>query len=188
MYSKARGFTFVEMLIALSVCVLLFGMAMPGLGSIITKTESEIVVNDVVRLMAYARNAAVTEGSTVTLCRSADGHSCGGQWEQGVLLFTDINEDGTFDEGEDRILRQTNFKPGLGTLRLRSFPNRQYLQFTALGFTNKQNGTFTWCPADHNAELAQQIIFIQSGRTRLARDTNGDKIREGTDGKPISCE
>jgi type IV fimbrial biogenesis protein FimT len=185
--SHARGLTLIEMIIVLAVCALLFGLAVPGLGSIIIKNESEVLVNEMVRLMAYARNEAVTQARTVTLCRSGDGLGCGGQWEQGVLLFTDLNEDGAFN-GADQVLRQRSFKPGLGSLRLRSFPNRQYVQFSALGFTNKQNGSFTWCPSDHNPQLAQQIIFIQSGRTRLARDTNGDGIREGADGKPLSCQ
>ena len=187
MYPSAHGLTLLEMLVALATSVLLVVLAVPGLGSTLRKNQSEALVNELVRLLAYARSEAVTRGRTVTLCHSSDGLRCVGQWEQGLLVFADLNEDGDFN-GDDQVLRQTSFKPGLGTLQLRSFPNRQYVQFVSAGFTNKQNGSFTWCPADQDLELAQQIIFIQSGRTRLARDTNGDKIREGADGKPLSCE
>lgn len=80
MYPHARGLTLIEMIIVLAVCALLFGLAVPGLGSIIIKNESEVLVNEMVRLMAYARNEAVTQARTVTLCRSGDGLGCGGQW------------------------------------------------------------------------------------------------------------
>ena len=55
MYPHARGLTLIEMIIVLAVCALLFGLAVPGLGSIIIKNESEVLVNEMVRLMAYAR-------------------------------------------------------------------------------------------------------------------------------------
>ena len=187
MYPHARGVTLLELLIALAICALLFGMAVPGLGTTIRKNEGEAVVNEVQRLMAYARSEAITQGRNVTLCRSNNGTSCGGEWEQGVLMFADLNADGVFN-GADQLLRQSTFTPGTGTLRLHSYPNRQYVQFVAEGFTRGQSGNFTWCPADHNAQLAQQVIFIQSGRARLARDSNGDGIREAADGKPLSCD
>lgn len=76
MYPHARGLTLIEMIIVLAVCALLFGLAVPGLGSIIIKNESEVLVNEMVRLMAYARNEAVTQARTVTLCRSGDGLGC----------------------------------------------------------------------------------------------------------------
>ncbi len=187
MYLNARGLTLFEILIVLAVCAILVGLAAPGLGSTIRKNEGEVLINELARLMAYARNEAVTQGRTVTLCRSSNGVNCGGQWEQGVLMFTDLNEDG-IPNGDDQLLRQSSFKPGTGSLRLRSFPNHQYVQFVAEGFTNKQNGSFTWCPSDLDPKLAQQLIFIQSGRTRFARDSNGDGIKEGSDGKPLSCQ
>ncbi len=50
MYPHARGLTLIEMIIVLAVCALLFGLAVPGLGSIIIKNESEVLVNEMVSL------------------------------------------------------------------------------------------------------------------------------------------
>ena len=117
--------------------------------------------------MSFARAAAVTTGKMITLCRSANGSSCGGQWQDGILVFTDANADRK-PNGSDRILRYTAFGNKAGTLQLRSFPNRQYVQFSPLGFSNRQNGSFTWCPPGGDAALAQQLVFTQSGRVRSA--------------------
>lgn len=182
----ARGLTLLELMIVLAVCALLVGLAAPGLGSVLKKNEGETLINAVTGLMNFARNSAVTSDRVVTLCRSADAHSCGGQWEQGMLVFADLDANGKFD-GDDQLLRQTRLNASAGSLVLRSFPNRQYVQYDRNGFTRGQNGTFTWCPIDGVAAWAQQAIFTQSGRVRLAHDSNGDGIREGSDGKPLSC-
>lgn len=180
------AFTLVELLVVLTLLALLASLALPGLQADLQRQTGSVVVSELSRLLAYARASAATTGTTVTVCRSNNGLACGGQWQQGVLLFTDANADRTLN-GNDRILRYANTLVPQGTLRLGSFPNRQYLQFTPEGFTNKQNGSFTWCPASGEVTHAHQLIFSQSGRTRLAFDSDGDGIREDASGKALSC-
>lgn len=184
MQPATRGYTLLELLVVLALVALLAIMAIPGSGRTIQARTGEIVIHELARTMNLARSAAVTNGSIVTLCCSRDGLACNGNWEDGLLLFTDANADRTRN-GDDRVLRHTGHIEG--TLRLRSFPNRQYVQFTALGFTNKQSGNFTWCPPGNEVELAQQLIFSQSGRSRFARDADGDGRLEGADGAPLVC-
>ena len=74
-----------------------------------------------------------------------------------------------------------------GTLKLHAFPNKQYLLFTPAGVLNNQTGNFTWCPADNNAQQAQQLIFNITGRVRFAVDCDQDGFKEGADGAPLSC-
>ncbi|HTR00518.1 MAG TPA: GspH/FimT family pseudopilin, partial [Candidatus Acidoferrum sp.] len=161
-----RGFTLIEILIVLAIGALLLGLSAPGLGRVVQAQQGEAVINDLARLLNYARNAAVTADGTVTVCRSGDGLSCGGKWEQGALVFIDRNGDGAFDAG-DQLLQRKTFADGKGSLVQRAFPNRQYLQFSAEGFTHGQNGTFTWCAPDGSPQLAQQLVYMQSGRVRL---------------------
>lgn len=186
MQSPGTGHTLPEVLILLAVVLLMFGIAAPDLQATLQRHAGEALVSELARTLNLARAAAVNSGSMVTLCRSTDGLTCSGDWLDGILVFTDANADRVIN-AEDSILRYTNAFQPVGVLRFRSFPNRQYLQFTQLGFTNNQNGNFTWCPATGEAASAQQLIFTQSGRSRFAKDKDGDGIREGADGQAISC-
>jgi prepilin-type N-terminal cleavage/methylation domain-containing protein len=178
------GYTLLELLIVLAIVAILAISAMPGWGRTLQARAGEVAIHELARAMNLARSEAVANGSLVTLCRSTNGTTCNGNWEDGMLLFTDANGDRVIN-GDDRVLRRSGRVDG--SLQLRSYPNRQYVQFTPLGFTNKQNGNFTWCPVGRDVELAQQLVFSQSGRARFARDTNGDGVREGADGAPLTC-
>jgi len=182
----SHAYTLIELLVVLALVTLLASLALPGMQADMQRQTGSTVVNDLSRLLAFARATAVSTGTMVTLCRSGDGLVCGGLWQHGILVFTDANANRTLD-GNDRILRYDNSLVPRGSLRLGSFPNRQYLQFTPEGFTNKQNGSFTWCPASGEAEHARQLIFSQSGRSRTAFDSDGDGIREDASGKALSC-
>lgn len=186
MLARDPGYTLIELLVALAILVLLFSFAIPGIAPAIQRHRGEALIQDLARIMNYARAAAVDTGQMVTVCHSDNGNSCGGQWLDGILVFSDANADRTINQF-DQILRYSTFGSNAGSLSFRSFPNRQFVQFSPLGFTNKQNGSFTWCPHNGSSALAQQLIFSQSGRSRLARDQDGDGIREGSNGKALIC-
>lgn len=58
---------------------------------------------------------------------------------------------------------------------------------TPRGTTNYQNGNFSFCPSNKNPALARQIIVSATGRTRYARDLDGDGIVENSKGQPLHC-
>lgn len=186
MRPSVYGYTLIELLLVLAVVAVLTSMAVPGLGRVVQTNAGTALMNDLARMVSMARALAVHSGSNVTLCPSHDGSSCGGDWAAGMLLFTDANRDRKLD-ATDELARVAGALTVAGSLQLRSFPNRQYLQFTPQGTTHGQNGSFTWCPANAAPELAQQLIFSQSGRTRFARDNDGDGIREDSNGLPLPC-
>jgi len=180
------GVTLLEMLIALTILTLLGAMAAPGFANVVRDKRGEITMARLEQMIMAARHMAISAGQVVTLCRSVDGEQCGGQWSQGVVLFTDANANRRVDGG-DRILRYQSFASGQGSIRWRSFGNRQYLQFTALGFTKNQNGNFTYCPFNGELAFARQLIVNRAGRARRSHDTNGDGIVEDSRGRPVRC-
>jgi prepilin-type N-terminal cleavage/methylation domain-containing protein len=180
------GFTLLELMVAIGVVGVLASVSMPNLGGMLQAHAAETVLNDLARTISMARASAVSQGRMVTLCRSADKTSCNGEWHNGMLVFVDRNNDRIVDD-DDEVLHITPASPTPGTLKLRSFPNRQYLQFTPAGVLNNQTGNFTWCPADNNARQAQQLIFNITGRVRFAVDADQDGVREDAEGEPLSC-
>lgn len=185
-----RGLTLIELLISLGLVALLaLRVVQPWWLELQQRKQVELMMLEWQQFIAMARQGAVSHNSMVTLCRSDDGLQCRGRWKDGGILFTDGNADHILN-GDDRLLFRlpAPAPEARGELAFNAFRNRQYLQLTPQGSTNFQNGNFTWCPADGNLRLARQLIVSVSGRTRMARDSDGDGIVENSQGQPLQCD
>lgn len=188
MKKSESGITLVELMLVLSVLgVLLINIAPIGFGKSREIKLIDGVMSDIVAAINMARTAAIFEAKMVTFCRSSDGKNCKGQWHEGSIIFTDSNADKIIN-GQDRLLYKLDAIAAEGNLSFNSFRNRQYLQMTPRGTTNYQNGNFSFCPSNKNPALARQIIVSATGRTRYARDLDGDGVVENSKGQPLHCE
>jgi len=162
-------------------------MSLPGLQALTEQQSGDNVMSRLASAIAFGRTTAITTGEVVTLCRSKDGKQCGGQWQEGVLLFSDSNADRKINQG-DSVMRYFTFPEAQGRLSWQAFQNQQYLQFTSVGHTRNQNGSFTYCATNKKPELARQLIVSRTARARFALDSDGDGIREDSEGKPLACD
>ena len=181
-----RAFTLVELLICLVIMALITGYMVPSMGPMVERSRAASAINWIVTAVIFTRDAAITREQTVTLCPSASGHSCGGKWYDGAIAFTDANMD-THINGDDHLLRRFVFPVKGATLSWHAFRNRQYLQMTAEGFTNYQNGNFIYCPPDNDPRFARQLVINMQGRSRLSIDKNDDGIVDDRRGHDLTC-
>ena len=181
-----QGLSIIEVLICLAIIAILSTISAPGFSRLSQKYQAEKVINELQRLISLTRASAVESGKIVTFCKSIDGQHCGGNWHQGGIVFTDQNADHQLNNDDQLLYSMPAFKLA-GRVKFRAFQNKQYLQMTPLGFTNYQNGNFTYCPESNDASLAQQLVISRSGRTRYAIDSDGDGYRENSKGKPLTC-
>ena len=182
----SSGFTLIEVFIVLAIVATLMSLAMPGLDTMVRHRASDSLLTLVNNTVLYARNAAITGGTVVTLCRSENGFECEGSWSQGMIVFKDADGDRALDEGQQVLLNLT-LESGEADVRWRAFGNRQYLQFTPPGSTRYQNGSFTICPINGDTRFARQLIINRAGRSRIAIDSDGDGIVEDSRGRPVRC-
>ncbi|MEX2367133.1 MAG: GspH/FimT family pseudopilin [Pseudohongiellaceae bacterium] len=187
MLGRAAGFSLTEILVSITIVVILLSTAMPDLSQWREKNATDQTIDELRGAISMTRSSAVTYNTIVTLCRSNDGEHCQGSWNDGSIIFIDHNADHVLN-GDDRLLYRTSPISINGTITFNSFRNRQYLQMTPRGATNFQNGNFTYCPANGDLRLARQIIVSLSGRSRLARDLDGDGIAEDSQGRPLDCD
>lgn len=181
------GFSLIEMLICTVVLVILFSELLgPNTNPWRKRAEIDGVMQELMMSIGMARTHAISENVVVTLCRSDDGRNCRGNWNDGYILFTDWDANRVIN-GKDRVLSRTESFRSIGSLSYNSFKNRQYLQITPRGFTDFQNGNFTFCSVDLKPEDSRQIIISLTGRARYARDRDGDGIVENSQGKPVVC-
>lgn len=164
--SIPKGFTLLELMIALSLAAILVSIAMPGYQTLMARTQLSARANELLASLHYTRSEAVKRGMRVTICKSVDGGSCidTGDWQDGWLIFSDGGKAGTIDGG-DQVLRVFTGLHGMTLKADNQFKN--WISFLpngrSRGSGNLPNGSFYLC----HAEQGRRIIINHSGRPRV---------------------
>ncbi len=160
------GFTFLELLITLSLIALLALIALPQYQDFLARQQQNTEIQQVLKTLTMARQQALLLGQTVSVCPYL-AHRCGQDWSQGLRV---VQKAGI----EETLIMQQPFS-GDATILLKTFPqgSEYAIPFTAQGFTSSQNGSFYYCPK--NSAQAKRIVFNQAGRAYVT----GDGASEG---------
>jgi type IV fimbrial biogenesis protein FimT len=132
-----RGFTLFEAVITMAIVAILMALAIPSYRYVTNANRIAAEINGLLGDMQYARAEAIKEGQTVTVCVSTNGTSCAGAavstWQNGWIVFSDVNGNGAVDAG-DQILRvQSAF---IGTDTFTANPASGYVIFNREGFSS----------------------------------------------------
>jgi len=180
-----QGLNLLEAIFALAIISILLQLALPVFG-IAEKEESSRVLGELADFLEMARSSAISGHHTVTICPSLDGRRCSNNWQTGAIAFLDTDQNRRRDSDES-VLHFLEWRDIRGSLVWRAFGNRQSLQIDPYGGLRNQNGSFTWCPPAGSDAPAHQLVINSAGRLRIARDTDGDGIREDSNGRPLIC-
>jgi len=170
MGASSRGFTLIELMIAVGLTGLLLSLAVPALDMFTTSARSTSAVNDFVSSMHVARSTAITTNFRTTVCASAGGANCEAvSWDQGWIVFTDRDSDQTVDNGETIVATSE----GIDGLSIQSGEFGQFLMYRPNGrvmtaSANGNSGQFTVCD-NRGSEYAKVLIVDLSGRPRMSK-------------------
>jgi len=165
--TSARGYSLAELMTVLAITGILASQALPDMSQLYQRAQASHISNQLIQLVQFSRSKAVETKAMIALCPSKSGQSCSKQWQHGIIIFVDQDENGKRDNAEEILLFSDPLPPG-SWLDWRAFGNRNYLQYNALGYTDHQNGRFAYCPAKGGNRFAQQIIINKAGRPRKA--------------------
>lgn len=93
MMRTARGFTLMELLIALVLLGILLGAAIPSFRTFLQNNRLDSVANELVAATNLARSEAIERGQVVAVCASDDGAACGGSFANGWVVVADPDGD-----------------------------------------------------------------------------------------------
>lgn len=162
-----RGFTLLELMIALAVLGLLLGIGIPAFGTVIDRQRMDSGLDALIRSVNYTRMEAVRRNRPVTMAPIDD------DWNSGWRIFIDANHNGRHDQGEN-ILREE--VPANVSYIHANTPVAHYVRFNAQGESvllngGFQAGTFRFCP--ERAAEGRQLIINRVGRARVERRVIG---------------
>ncbi|MCW7755241.1 GspH/FimT family pseudopilin [Desulfobotulus sp. H1] len=157
-----KGFTLVEIVVIIALLGIIAAIATPTFREARNNNHIKTATFTLGTAMSYARNEAITRGTSVTICRSANPNatdsptgtiapSCstaaGTGWETGYIVFVDTAGDGIRNAGEE-LLRV--FPPSRGNIVIQgvtsSTPTAAPLNsmtYPPTGFGRDMGGTIT---------------------------------------------
>lgn len=174
-----RGFTIIELMIALAIVAITFGYAIPAMQTAIQNNRLTIQANDLIADLNLARSEAIKRGLRVIICRSDTAESttpaCGGAkaWEDGRMTFVDANSNGIYDKGTDDILLRARGQIGVDSMTIRGKGDatmQNQITYTGQGMTSLPSGThyFTICD-DRGPARAKAVLVDRTGRASIVR-------------------
>jgi type IV fimbrial biogenesis protein FimT len=138
----------VELLTVMVIVAILMAVGVPSYRYVTTDNRMSTEVNTLLGDLEYARSEAVREGQTITVCVAATTStpttpSCAAtgttSWQNGWIVFLDLNNDQQIDSASDSVLRiqsafvggDTFASSGAGATNLGAFT------FNRSGFLNQ---------------------------------------------------
>lgn len=168
-YSRARGYTAVQLLIVMAIVGIGAAIGMPSFKSLIEWQRATTRVHLLTTYLAMARSLAVTQGVPVSICPSTDGTRCrtDRNWSQGWMLFKDP-ERGEQPPSAASVIR-VEHTSATGGIDITSTRGRSIVRFLPNGRNSGTNITISLCS---NARRLVDVVVNNSGRARTVRYTS----------------
>lgn len=165
-----KGFTVIELIIALSMLSILTAYAIPNYRTFKLNKSMTAEINRLVATINYARNKSIMLQEHVILCASESLISCDGnsQWHGGWMVFVDYDRNREYDGTDLMLQNEINMTRGL---EAKASHFRPKIRFDQTGFAPGTNLTIRFCD-QRGKEHGKAIVISNVGRPRLAQSIN----------------
>jgi len=176
---RIRGVTLVELMVTVAVMAIGMALAYPSFTSLMRSNRVATGTNDLLAAFNLARTEALRSKRGGGVCPSLSGQTCsGGDWNAGVLVFTDMDANGAWSAG-DLAVRffdpvdslELDATPGAGEPGAGGGAAISEVAFDRRGRVASATD-ITLVPEDcpSGAELQRRIVVGRTGQTRMLRE------------------
>lgn len=111
--SRTRGFTLIELMVVVGMVAILAAIAFPSFQHTMRSNRVATTTNQFIAAVVLARSEAVRTTRGGGICASTDGTTCaaGTDWSGGWMVWSDVDANGAFNAGTDRVLRYMQGNP-----------------------------------------------------------------------------
>ncbi|WP_395685852.1 GspH/FimT family pseudopilin [Caenimonas koreensis] len=175
------GFTLIELMVVVTIVGILMSITLPSMTSLVDSVRLSTATNAFMSSMRLARAESLKRGGRVAMCKSADGASCSttGGWDQGWIVFVDVNGNGELDASEKLIQRADALGSGI---RVTGNQNvSRYIGYVSGGPARMATGallagTLTLCHVSGSSADGRQIVISSGGRARSHQVRDGQCV------------
>ena len=114
MKHQQGGFTLIELMFTVLVLAVLLAIGVPNFRDFLRNSRMAAQANDLLSGLNLTRSEAVKRRAPVTLCVGTT-NCAAGDFEDGWLVFVDVDQDGAVDVGEDVLRRHDPMPEGMTT-------------------------------------------------------------------------
>lgn len=109
---QVAGFTLLELMVTISIMAILLAVAVPSFQGSLRSNRVATTSNELLASLSLARSEGIKSTRGGGVCASANGTSCGTDWNQGWMVWTEKDGDGVYDTDET-VVRYSQGKPRL---------------------------------------------------------------------------
>lgn len=178
------GLTLLELLITVAILAIISSLAVQGWSSMVERHRHRAILETYHGLFAFARWAAASKRSFVTICPLSENNKCVDEWNRPVSVFLDANKDKQPDNGQ--VLKEMQPVNHPFIVRSRT-AGRGYFQFNEKGFAYGSLGGLVLCPANPETATMTYMAVNMVGRFRVQSDEDRDGVIRLRWGAEITC-
>lgn len=169
--TRTSGFTLVELMVTIAIVAILAAVALPSFESSLRSSRLATATNELMASVSLARSEAIRNPNGAGLCTSANGAVCGGDWNDGWIVWIDTDGDQLLDAGE-RVVRYVQSNERLVLAAVSTSADETQIHFDSRGRVI-DNDTYQielkpdQCPADQ--ELVRTLMVGATGQVHITR-------------------
>jgi len=172
---KQSGFTLIELMVVIAIAALAITLSTP-LSNIYKRNRVTTQVHDFVAALKLARSEAITRGNPVSVCIADttnptqciptpnDGSGPPGNWENGWIVFSDLDGNCAISSAAEIIIHQ--HRPLAKNFSLYKQAT-SCIQYNANGVVPYGHGVLTLCDPTKSDQLKREIDLSISGRVQI---------------------
>jgi prepilin-type N-terminal cleavage/methylation domain-containing protein len=185
---KHSGFTFIEMLVALTITSILIVIITPSYTEFSNRQKANTEINRYLNFFKFARYTAASRTKFISICALEDSINCGDNWSKGLIVFEDRNVNGNIDNNET-VIKYFERGKTESTLTLNASLNANFINYGPSGTSFKRSisGNLVYCQRSMNTNNSKALIISRSGRVYIAPDKNNNGVPENGSGNDITC-
>lgn len=177
-----QGLTLIELLVVMAMVAITTTIAVPSFQNFIQNNRLITVANELVSSLTLARSMAISQRAPTIVCRSANATAaaplCGGDgnWEDGWIVFSDLNGDNAYTPPNEPLWQQRGPAPALVEIGAGANVDPM-VRFAPIGTAPGFNGTFAVCDdrkgeARHVSRMREVVVSVV-GRVRASDGDGG---------------